>query len=30
VLENTVLRRIFGPERKGVAGEYRKLHVEKH
>ena len=27
--ENRVLRRIFGPERDEVAGEWRKLHNEK-
>jgi hypothetical protein len=26
VLENTVLRRIFGPKRDEVTGEWRKLH----
>ena len=26
VLENRVLRRIFGPKRDGVTGEWRKLH----
>jgi len=29
VFENTVLRRIFGPERDEVTGEWRKLHNEK-
>jgi hypothetical protein len=28
VLENRVLRRIFGPKRDGVAGGWRKLHNE--
>ena len=28
VLENRVLRRIFGPKRDGVTGEWRKLHNE--
>ena len=28
VFENRVLRRIFGPERDGVTGEWRKLHEE--
>ena len=28
VLENRVLRRIFGPKREKVAGEWRKLHDE--
>jgi hypothetical protein len=27
--ENRVLRRIFGPERDEVKGEWRKLHNEK-
>ena len=27
--ENKVLRRIFGPKRDGVTGEWRKLHNEK-
>jgi hypothetical protein len=26
VLENRVLRRIFGPKREEVTGEWRKLH----
>jgi hypothetical protein len=26
VLENSVLRRIFGPKREEVTGEYTKLH----
>ena len=29
VFENRVLRRIFGPKRDGVTGEWRKLHIEK-
>ena len=29
VFENTVLRRIFGPKRDGVTGEWRKLHNEE-
>jgi hypothetical protein len=29
VLENMVLRRIFGPKRDEVAGEWRKLHEEE-
>jgi hypothetical protein len=29
VFENRVLRRIFGPERDEVAGEWRKLHNEE-
>ena len=29
MFENTVLRRIFGPKRDGVTGEWRKLHNEK-
>jgi hypothetical protein len=28
VFLNTVLRRIFGPERNDVTGEWRKLHNE--
>jgi hypothetical protein len=28
--ENMVLRRIFGPERDEVTGEWRKLHNEEH
>jgi hypothetical protein len=28
VFENRVLRRIFGPKRDEVAGEWRKLHNE--
>ena len=30
VFENRVLRRIFGPKRDGVTGEWRKLHNEGH
>ena len=29
MFENRVLRRIFGPKRDGVAGEWRKLHNEE-
>jgi hypothetical protein len=29
VLENRVLRRIFGPKRDGVTGGWRKLHNEE-
>jgi hypothetical protein len=29
VFENRVLRRIFGPKRDEVTGEWRKLHNEK-
>jgi hypothetical protein len=29
VLENRVLRRIFGPKRDEMTGEWRKLHKEK-
>jgi hypothetical protein len=29
VLENRVLRRIFGPKREEVAGDWRKLHNEE-
>jgi hypothetical protein len=29
VFENRVLRRIFGPKRDEVAGEWRKLHSEE-
>ena len=29
VIENRVLRRIFGPKRDGVTGEWRKLHNEE-
>jgi hypothetical protein len=28
VFENRVLRRIFGPKRDEVIGEWRKLHIE--
>jgi hypothetical protein len=28
VFENRVLRRIFGPKRHEVTGEWRKLHIE--
>jgi hypothetical protein len=27
VIENKVLRRIFGPKRDGVTGEWRKIHT---
>jgi hypothetical protein len=30
VFENMVLRRIFGPKRVEVTGEWRKLHNEEH
>jgi hypothetical protein len=30
VFKNTVLRRIFGPKRNEVRGEWRKLHSEEH
>jgi hypothetical protein len=30
VFENRVLRRIFGPRRDKVAGEWRKLHNKEH
>ena len=30
VFGNIVLRRIFGPKRKEVTGERKKLHNEKH
>jgi hypothetical protein len=30
VFENRVLRRIFGPKRNEVTGEWRKLHNEEH
>ena len=30
VFENRVLRRIFGPKRNEVTGEWRNLHKEKH
>ena len=29
VFENRVVRRIFGPKRDGVTGEWRKLHNEE-
>jgi hypothetical protein len=29
VFENRVLRRIFGPRKDGVTGEWRKLHNEE-
>jgi hypothetical protein len=29
VIENRVLRRIFGPKKVEVTGEWRKLHNEK-
>ena len=29
MFENRVLRRIFGPKREGVTGEWRKLHNEE-
>jgi hypothetical protein len=29
VLENGILRRIFGPKRDEVIGEWRKLHIEE-
>jgi hypothetical protein len=29
VFENRVLRRIFGPKKDGVTGEWRKLHNEE-
>jgi hypothetical protein len=29
VFENLVLRRIFGPKRDGVTGEWRKVHNEE-
>jgi hypothetical protein len=29
VFENRVLRRIFGPKRDGVTGDWRKLHNEE-
>ena len=29
VFENRVLRRIFGPKKDEVTGEWRKLHIEK-
>ena len=30
MFENRVLRRIFGPKRNEVTGEWRNLHKEKH
>jgi PAS domain-containing protein len=30
VYENRVLRRIFGPKREEVMGEWKKLHNEEH
>jgi hypothetical protein len=29
VFENRVLRRIFGPKRDDVMGDWRKLHIEE-
>jgi hypothetical protein len=29
VLENTVLRKIYGPKGKEVAGDWRKLHIKE-
>ena len=29
VFENTVLRRIFGPRRDEIMGEWRRLHIEE-
>ena len=29
VFENRMLRRVFGPKRDGVTGEWRKLHNEE-
>jgi hypothetical protein len=29
VFENRVLRRVFGPQRDGVTGEWRKFHNEE-
>jgi len=29
VFENRVLRKIFGPKRDEVTGEWRKLHIEE-
>jgi hypothetical protein len=29
VFENRLLRRIFGPKRNEVTGEWRKLHIEE-
>jgi len=30
LFENVVLRRIFGPRRDEVTGEWRRLHNEEH
>jgi hypothetical protein len=30
VLENRVSRRIFGPKKDELIGEYRRLHIEEH
>jgi len=29
VFENRVLRRVFGPKRDEITGEWRKLHIEE-
>ena len=29
MFENSVLRRIFGPKRDEVGGEWRRLHIEE-
>jgi hypothetical protein len=29
VVENRVLRKIFGPKRDEVTGEWRKIHIEE-
>jgi len=29
VFENRLLRRVFGPKREDVTGEWRKLHTEE-
>jgi hypothetical protein len=29
VFENSVLKRVFGPKRDGVTGEWRRLHKEE-
>jgi len=29
MLENRVLRKVFGPERGEVIGDWRKLHIEE-
>jgi hypothetical protein len=29
MFENRVLRRLFGPKREEVTGEWRKLHIEE-